>query len=102
MPNDKIQKKQSDEKNFFLTRTFGCIMIYSCESNIEMIWRKRMNFICELCGYVYKPENGDPDNGIEPGTEFDDLDEGWTCPLCGASKEDFEAICQEDEEIKEL
>ena len=51
-----------------------------------------MSYICELCGYVYKPELGDEDNGILPGTDFEDLGEDWTCPLCGATKEDFEEI----------
>lgn len=49
-----------------------------------------MNYICELCGYVYKPCNGDVDNGIEPNTDYEDLPDDWVCPLCGASKEDFE------------
>ena len=43
------------------------------------------NFVCELCGYVYRPEKGDEENGIEAGTDFEDLPEDWTCPLCGAS-----------------
>ncbi|WP_083863890.1 rubredoxin [Desulfobacula toluolica] len=42
-----------------------------------------------VCGYVYDPANGDPDNGIEPGTSFENLPEEWVCPLCGASKENF-------------
>ena len=46
--------------------------------------------VCELCGYEYNPVNGDPDNGIDPETEFDELDAEWVCPLCGAGKEDFE------------
>jgi rubredoxin len=45
---------------------------------------------CILCNYIYDPELGDPDGGIEPGTAFDDLPEDWVCPLCGAGKEDFE------------
>lgn len=53
-------------------------------------------YVCELCGYEYDPKVGDPDNGIDTETEFDDLDADWVCPLCGASKEDFEA--QEIEE----
>ena len=47
-------------------------------------------FVCTVCGYVYDPEVGDPDNGIEPGTAFEDLPEDWVCPLCGVGKEDFE------------
>ncbi len=44
---------------------------------------------CDLCGYVYDPAEGDSDNGIAPGTPFEDLPEDWVCPLCGAGKEDF-------------
>jgi rubredoxin len=45
---------------------------------------------CTVCGYVYDPAEGDPDNGIDPGTSFEDLPDDWTCPVCGASKDDFE------------
>jgi rubredoxin len=47
-------------------------------------------YVCNLCGYVYDPADGDPDNGIKPGTAFEDLPEDWTCPICGAGKEDFD------------
>ena len=47
-------------------------------------------YICSVCGYVYDPELGDPDNGIEPGTTFENLPDDWFCPVCGAEKEDFE------------
>ena len=46
---------------------------------------------CLICGYVYDPEEGDPSEGIEPGTAFEDLPDDWVCPLCGVSKDDFEA-----------
>lgn len=46
-------------------------------------------YICDLCGYVYDPERGDPDEGVAPGTDFADLPDTWTCPICGASKDDF-------------
>ena len=46
-------------------------------------------YVCDLCGYVYDPEIGDPDNGIAPGTKFEDLPADWVCPLCGADKESF-------------
>jgi rubredoxin len=45
---------------------------------------------CSTCGYEYDPEQGDPDNDIPPGTAFEDLPEDWTCPDCGADKDDFE------------
>jgi len=47
---------------------------------------------CSICGYVYDPATGDPDNGIAPGTSFEDLPEDWVCPLCGAAKENFEKM----------
>ncbi len=46
-------------------------------------------YVCNVCGYVYDPARGDPDNGVEPGTAFEDLPQGWRCPLCGAGKEQF-------------
>jgi rubredoxin len=45
---------------------------------------------CTLCGYIYDPAQGDPDNGIDPGTSFDDVPDSWVCPDCGAGKDDFE------------
>jgi len=47
-------------------------------------------YVCTVCGYVYDPEIGDPDNGVEPGTPFEALGEDWVCPLCGADKDMFE------------
>ncbi|MFP4376729.1 MAG: rubredoxin [Spirochaetales bacterium] len=46
-------------------------------------------YVCNVCGYIYDPTEGDPDNGVEPGTSFADLPEDWVCPMCGALKEDF-------------
>ena len=45
---------------------------------------------CTICGYVYDPEVGDPDNGVELGTAFDDIGDDWRCPICGAQKKYFE------------
>lgn len=47
---------------------------------------------CTVCGYIYDPELGDPDNGINPGAPFEDLPDNWTCPVCGADKNAFELI----------
>jgi flavin reductase (DIM6/NTAB) family NADH-FMN oxidoreductase RutF/rubredoxin len=47
-------------------------------------------FKCKICGYVYDPEAGDPDNGVKPGTSFEDLPDTWVCPICGAPKSEFE------------
>lgn len=46
-------------------------------------------FVCP-CGYVYDPEIGDPDNGVAPGTAWEDVPEDWVCPICGLSKDAFE------------
>lgn len=46
-------------------------------------------YVCQLCGYVYDPAEGDDAAGIAPGTAFEDLPDDWVCPLCGAAKGDF-------------
>jgi len=53
---------------------------------------KMAKYQCTVCEYVYDPEMGDPDGGIEPGTPFEKLPEDWVCPVCGAEKSDFEKI----------
>lgn len=45
---------------------------------------------CKICGYIYDPEKGDPDNNIPPGTFFEKLPGDWVCPACGAPKDMFE------------
>ena len=47
-------------------------------------------YVCLVCGFVYDEELGDPENGIAPGTKFEDLPEDYACPLCGVGKEEFE------------
>jgi len=44
---------------------------------------------CTICGYVYDPAVGDPDNDIPPGISFEDLPDDWVCPICGAAKDEF-------------
>ena len=46
-------------------------------------------YVCDVCGWVYDPEIGDPDSGIAPGTPFEDIPDDWECPDCGVTKEDF-------------
>ena len=46
-------------------------------------------YVCDVCGYVYDPAEGDPDAGIAAGTAFEDLPEDWVCPLCGVGKDMF-------------
>lgn len=47
-------------------------------------------WICTVCGWEYDPEVGDPANGIEPGTKFEDLPEDYICPVCGVGLDSFE------------
>jgi rubredoxin len=47
---------------------------------------------CSVCGYVYDPAVGDPENGIKAGVAFEDLPDSWVCPECGAGKDMFEPV----------
>ena len=51
---------------------------------------KMPKYVCSICGYIYDPAKGDPEGGIRPGVRFEDLPDGWTCPVCGADKSKFE------------
>ena len=48
-------------------------------------------FVCQVYGYIYDPEAGDPDAGVAPGTAFENLSDSWVCPVCGAGKDMFES-----------
>ena len=50
-----------------------------------------MKYVCNACGWVYDEEVGCPEQGIAPGTVFEDLPEDFTCPLCGVGKDEFSA-----------
>jgi len=47
---------------------------------------------CNVCGYIYDPAKGDPDNGVPSGTSFDKVPDNWVCPECGAPKSEFEKV----------
>ena len=49
-------------------------------------------YVWKICSYVYDPEQGDPDAGIEPGTKFEELPDDWVSPECGAIKDQFEKM----------
>jgi rubredoxin len=49
-------------------------------------------FMCVVCGFIYNEEAGLPEEGIEPGTRWEDIPDTWTCPDCGVTKDDFEMI----------
>lgn len=48
------------------------------------------SYTCTVCGWVYDPKIGDPEGGIAPGTPFEKIPDNWTCPVCGAGKDQFE------------
>lgn len=49
-------------------------------------------YVCLACGYIYDPELGDPDNGVNEGTSWENVPEDWVCPLCGVGKDQFEEV----------
>ena len=49
---------------------------------------------CTICGYIYDPEAGDPQNGVKPETLFETLPDDWVCPLCGVTKDMFEKLTE--------
>ncbi len=69
---------------------------YLKEGNEEMEQSDKKSaggkYRCTVCGYIYDPAVGDPDSGIMPGTSFGEIPGDWVCPICGASKPEFEPI----------
>jgi rubredoxin len=53
----------------------------------EIVTMKK--YVCDVCGYIYDPEQGDPDGGVKPGTAFEDIPDDWVCPMCGVGKDSF-------------
>ncbi len=51
-----------------------------------------MKYVCDICGWEYDPELGDTESGIAEGTAWEDIPEDWTCPVCGATKENFSPV----------
>ena len=49
-------------------------------------------YMCLICGHIYDEALGDPDTGVAPGTQWEDVPPNWTCPDCGARKEDYELL----------
>ena len=49
-----------------------------------------IKYVCSVCGYIYDPSEGDPENGVPAGTEFNDIPDDWLCPDCGVDKTHFE------------
>jgi rubredoxin len=58
--------------------------VTTTETQTKQLW------MCTSCGFIYDPDEGDPDGGIPPGTPFEEIPDSWFCPVCGARKADFE------------
>lgn len=89
-----LRKKVYPEGHESLTITRIFLYTSVCERELTLknpIKEKKMKkYVCTVCGYVYDPAEGDPANGIEPGTAFEDLPDDWCCPECGVGKDSFE------------
>ncbi len=66
---------------------------YHEEKKTDLVAVGDGKYACDVCGYIYDPAKGDPDHGIKPGTKFEDIPEGWVCPVCGVGKDEF-SPCQ--------
>lgn len=83
------------ESGIWKALSFALIVIAVIALGYKNMFKLRSEesmYRCLACGYEYNPEIGDPDNGIAPGTAFEDLPDTWVCPLCGVSKDMFEEV----------
>lgn len=71
-------------------RSMAALYVRLSRSMTEIVVKQQ--WICTSCGYVYDPDEGDPDGGIPAGTEFVDIPDDWFCPVCGARKSEFEPL----------
>jgi rubredoxin len=75
-----------------LLHEFGSLNSRRCEILVSYGGIIMEKWKCVVCGYIYDPEAGDPDGGVNPGTPFEQLPDEWTCPVCGAAKDMFEKV----------
>lgn len=87
-----VSKKHQDITNL----SFNSDHLWLNKTNLVIILKKisggfkMKKYICSVCGYVYDPEKGIPEEGIKPGTSYEDLPSDFACPVCGVGKEEFE------------
>jgi rubredoxin len=75
------------------TRRSRAVRAHSDDDNLRSVGAETQTkqlWVCTSCGFIYDPDDGDPDGGIPPGTPFDEIPDTWFCPVCGARKADFE------------
>jgi flavin reductase (DIM6/NTAB) family NADH-FMN oxidoreductase RutF/rubredoxin len=93
--NNKIPMTYSyyrDVKQGRTPRTAATYIKQKPKTKSEKGAKEMKKYKCLMCGYIYDPAVGDPDNGIEAGTSFEDLPDDWVCPECGAAKDEFEPL----------
>ena len=92
------QKLISEYEYYYRTELYGyaCSAVnVSCGSKEDGVARNvslENPMRCSVCHYTYDPVSGDADNGIAPGTSFEDIADDWVCPICGSGKDSFEEI----------
>ena len=74
----------------FRADAVATIAVY-CSDRSDSVSETR-TWMCLICGWIYDEAAGDPEHGIAPGTAWEDVPMNWTCPECGARKEDFEMV----------
>ena len=92
-PHVPLSPSAGDPENIFVPQSSALIVIAVIALGYKNMFKLRGGeemYKCLACGYEYNPEVGDPDNGIAPGTAFEDLPDTWVCPLCGVGKDMFE------------
>jgi len=95
--NGSLQKEDEDRIKKSIKKLLSTHLSREDEREVDKMAGTDMKnelkeYRCTVCGYIYNPEKGDPDAGIEPGTPFEELPDDWVCPVCGVGKEDFERI----------
>jgi len=63
--------------------------VMSAAADATQAWR---TWMCVVCGFIYNEAEGLPEEGIPPGTRWEDVPDTWTCPDCGVTKDDFEMV----------
>lgn len=59
---------------------------------MQSCYKEMDKYRCIVCGYIYDPDMGEPDNEILSGTGFENVPDTYVCPICGAPKDQFEKV----------
>ncbi len=70
----------------------GVRMLISKPKSQEMSELEYKRYMCVVCGWIYDEAEGWPEDGIHPGTKWEDIPDDFECPDCGVGKEDFEMM----------